>query len=138
MPKDYTRSLDVVGEKITVLASKDATQSYEIFLQAGVEGSGPPPHSHDWDESFYVVKGQVEIKYGDETILATPGTFVHLPSGTVHCFRFGLGGGEMISMTGHNGGASKLFAAIDREVPAGPLDLAKLTSVAKRNGVTIA
>jgi quercetin dioxygenase-like cupin family protein len=136
-PKDYARSLEVVGEKITVLASKDATQGYEIFLQDGAEGSGPPPHSHDWDESFYVVKGHVEIKYAGKTIAATPGTLVHLPAGTVHCFRFGPGGGQMISVTSHNGQASRLFADIDREVPAGRPDLAKLLVAAQRNGVNI-
>jgi hypothetical protein len=40
------RTLDVVGEKITVLASGAQTGSYEIFLQAGPEDSGPPPHNH--------------------------------------------------------------------------------------------
>ena len=33
---------DMPAEKITVLASHAATHGYEIFLQQGVEGSGPP------------------------------------------------------------------------------------------------
>ena len=102
-PKDYARGLNVVGETITVLASNVATQGYEIFLQQGDEGTGPPPHFHDWDESFYVVKGNVEISYGDKTVVCTPGTLVHLPANTVHCFRFGAGGGEMISVTSKGG-----------------------------------
>ena len=53
-PKDYPRPLNVVGEHITVLASEAATGGYEIFLQEGPEGTGPPPHSHPWDESFFV------------------------------------------------------------------------------------
>ena len=81
-PKDYARALNVVGEKITVLASNAATRGYEIFLQQGDEGTGPPPHRHDWDESFYVVKGKVEISYGDKTVMATAGTLLHLPAGT--------------------------------------------------------
>ena len=137
-PKDYARSLDVVGEKITVLASKTSTQGYEIFRQEGAEGTGPPPHSHDWDESFYVVNGTVEISYADSTVTATPGTLVHLPSGTVHSFRFGAGGGEMISVTGQSGLASQLFTDIDREIPPGPPDIAKLIEVGQRNGVTLA
>ncbi|MBC7715656.1 MAG: cupin domain-containing protein [Pseudorhodobacter sp.] len=137
-PGDCARSLDVVGEKITVLASKTATQGYEIFRQEGHEGTGPPPHSHGWDESFYVVNGSVEISYLDSTITATPGTLVHLPAGTVHSFRFGAGGGQMISVTGQSGLASQLFTEIDREIPPGPPDIAKLTEVARRNGVTVA
>src|ERR1017187_6581968 len=137
-PKDYARSLDVVGEKITVLASKTATQGYEIFRQEGDEGTGPSPHSHDWDESFYVVNGTVEISHLDRTITATPGTLVHLPAGTVHSFRFGAGGGQMVSVTGQSGLASQLFTDIDKEIPPGPPDIAKLIEVGQRNGVTVA
>lgn len=137
-PDRYDRALNVVGEKITVLASHDATQGYEIFLQRGEEGSGPPPHRHDWDESFYVTRGEVEISYGDRTVVATPGTLVHLPAGTVHGFRFGAGGGEMLSITSPNGQAAQLFTEIDREVPAGAPDIPKLLAVAERCGVSIA
>lgn len=137
-PNAYTRALNVVGEKITVLASNISTQGYEIFLQQGDEGTGPPPHSHDWDESFYIVKGDVEINYGDKSITATPGTLVHLPAGTIHGFRFGAGGGEMISVTGQTGHAARLFATIDQEIPAGPPDIRKLIAVAKKCGVTVA
>ena len=52
-PEDYVPALDIVGEHVTVLASGEATDGYEIFLQRGPEGSGPPPHSHPWDESFF-------------------------------------------------------------------------------------
>ena len=137
-PEEYGRALDVVGEKITVLASNEATHGYEIFLQQGTEGSGPPPHSHDWDEAFYVVKGEVEIHYGDETTMAGPGTLVHLPAGTVHSFRFGVGGGEMISVTGARSRAAQLFTNIDREIPPGPPDIPKLIAVARQNGVKVA
>jgi quercetin dioxygenase-like cupin family protein len=126
------------GEKITVLASNAVTHGYEIFLQQGVEGSGPPPHGHDWDEAFYVVKGQVEIHYGDKTVLAEPGTVVHLPAGTVHSFRFGAGGGEMISVTDARSRASQLFTNIDKEIAPGPPDVPKLIAVAHQNGVKVA
>jgi quercetin dioxygenase-like cupin family protein len=136
-PDAYARGLNVVGETVTVLASNAATQGYEVFLQQGAEGSGPPPHSHDWDESFYVIKGSVEIGFGDQTISGTPGTFVHIPAGTVHGFHFGVGGGEMISVTGHTGQAARLFTMIDEKIPPGPPDVPKLMEVAAACGVTV-
>ncbi|SNS50123.1 Cupin domain-containing protein [Noviherbaspirillum humi] len=136
-PDAYPRPLNVVGEQITVLAPNAATRGYEIFLQRGEEGSGPPPHFHDWDESFYVTKGNVEISYDDKTVVAGPGTLVHLPAGTVHGFHFGAGGGEMISVTSANGQAAYLFTTIDSEIPAGPLDVPKVIDVAMRCGVTV-
>ena len=76
--------LNVVGEQITVLASGAQTGSYEIFHQAGPEGSGPPPHSHPWDEAFYVIRGKIAFGVGDKELVAQPGTLVHLPAGTTH------------------------------------------------------
>jgi len=74
----------VLGNKVTVLASKAVTQSYEITLQPGDEGMGPPLHSHNWDESVYVLKGKVEFSCAGKTVICMPGTLVHVPAGTVH------------------------------------------------------
>lgn len=136
-PGEYARALNVVGEKITVLASREATHGYEIFLQEGPEGSGPPPHSHDWDESFYVIKGSVEISCNGMTTTAMPGTLVHVPAGAVHSFTMGVGGCEMLSVAGHTGEASALFTMIDAEVPPGPPDVAKLLEIAAKCNVRI-
>ena len=136
-PEDYAPALNIVGEHVTVLASGEATEGYEVFLQRGPEGSGPPPHSHPWDESFFVVRGEIDFGVGAESTTALAGTFVHLPAGTVHWFRFGKGGGEMVSMTSRLG-ASKLFADLAREVaPVNP-DLGKLTEVGGRHGLKVA
>ena len=136
-PKDYAPALNIVGEQVTVLASGEATEGYEIFLQRGPEGSGPPPHSHPWDESFFVIKGQVEFGIDAESTTASPGTLVHLPAGTTHWFRFGKGGAEMVSMTSRLG-ASKLFTDLAREVaPVNP-DVGKLADVGAHYGVKFA
>ena len=135
-PKDYARPLNIVGEHVTVLASGEATEGYEIFLQRGPEGSGPPPHSHPWDESFFVTKGQIDFGIGDEATTASEGTLVHLPAGTTHWFRFGKGGAEMVSMTSRLG-ASKMFADMAAEIdPVNP-DIGKLTEVCSRHGAKI-
>lgn len=136
-PQDYAPALNIVGEHVTVLASGAATEGYEIFLQRGPAGSGPPPHSHPWDESFFVLQGQIDFGIGAESQTALPGTLVHLPADTVHWFRFGKDGGEMISMTSRLG-ASKMFTDFAREVaPVNP-DLGKLAEVGARHGLTVA
>lgn len=136
-PDDYAKAaLDIVGEQLVVLASGKATGSYEIFLQRGPEGSGPPPHSHPWDESFYVVAGEVAFGIGADAKTAAPGTLVHLPAGTEHWFRFGRGGGEMISLTSRLG-ASEMFTAIAREVAPVDPDLDKLAEVGGRHGLKL-
>jgi quercetin dioxygenase-like cupin family protein len=129
--------LKVVGEEITILASGAATGSYEIFHQAGPEGSGPPPHSHPWDEAFYVINGEVVFGVGnDREVAASAGTLVHLPAGETHWFRFGAAGGEMISVTSRSG-AAEFFTEVAREVSPVEPDLGALIGIATAHGLTI-
>ena len=135
-PGNAPPPLALVGEKITVLASGAQTGSYEIFLQAGPEASGPPPHNHPWDESFYVIKGEIAFGIDGDEMNAVPGTLVHLPAGTTHLFRFGKGGGEMLSMTSREG-ASRMFTDMDREISPDNPDLGKLVEVGRRHGLAV-
>ena len=133
--RDSTPPLNVVGEQITVLASGAQTGSYEIFFQAGPEGSGPPPHSHPWDEAFYVLKGEMAFGVGDSERLAPAGTLVHLPAGTTHWFRF-REAGQVISMTSREG-ASHMFADFDREISQESPDVAQLVKLGAPYGLTV-
>jgi quercetin dioxygenase-like cupin family protein len=128
-PDRRARPLNVVGTQVTVLASNAATQSYGITLQQGDEGMGPPPHSHDWDEAFYVIKGEIQFVCDGEAHACQPGTLVHIPRGTVHAFQYGKGGGQMLEITGENARASQMFAAVDQAIPSGPPDIPKLLHV---------
>ena len=116
--------------KGAVLASAAQTGSYEIFFQAGPEGSGPPPHNHPWDEAFYVMRGEVAFGIGNGESLSVAGTLVHVPGGTNHWFRYGRGGGEILSMTSGEG-ASAFFTDVDRNMSPENPDLGKFIAIAE-------
>lgn len=135
MSGDRSAALRVVGTNVTVLVSDTDSRDQRITLQSGDEGTGPPPHSHDWDESFYVTKGQVQFTCSGQTTMCVAGTLVHVPAGTVHAFSYGLGGGEMLEITGRESKAVRMFSALDREIPPGPPDVPKVVQVAGEYGV---
>lgn len=137
-PRDYANAMDVLGVRITVLASNRATGGYEITLQEGAEGAGPPPHSHAWDESFFVLEGRVEISCAGRSTVCESGTFVHVPAGTVHGYRFCAGGGRMFEVSSAGGRAVEMFTNVSRAIPPGPPDIPQLLDVLLRNGVTVA
>lgn len=137
-PDQHEPALNVLGTQVTVLAANAATQSYGVTLQRGDEGTGPLPHSHDWDECFDVLKGTVEFLCDGKAHACSAGTLVHVPRGTVHGFNFGPGGGQMLELTGQGALAAQMFTAVDKEIPAGLPDIPKLLGVLSRNGVTVA
>ena len=43
------------------------------------QDAGPPLHSHQWDEAYFVTDGEVQFTLGDEHFTATAGDFVYTP-----------------------------------------------------------
>ena len=136
-PNQYVPALNVLGIQVTTLASNTATQAYEITRQQGDEGMGPPPHSHDWDESFYIVAGKVEFTCAGKTTVCSPGTLVHVPANTVHSFRYLTNRCDVLEFTGQGGTATRMFSAVDEAIPPGPPDVPKLLAVLQQIGVTV-
>jgi quercetin dioxygenase-like cupin family protein len=136
-PEDRPQALSLVGEQVTVFVDGATTGNFEIFHQAGPEGSGPVPHNHPWHEAFYVTAGQVTFAIGDTgDQVATAGTFVFIPAGSTHWFRFGPVGGEMLSMTPRPG-VAEFFADVDRQVSPTEPDFATLERIATSHGLTV-
>ena len=137
-PEDRGDPLQVVAsDKIWTLATKEATNGYEIFFQDGLAGSGPRSHSHDWDEAFFVIDGDLTFKIDGEEMKAKPGTFVHIPAGTLHEFKFGENGAKMISITGAGSNASSLFTELAAENAKESPKQKNLIEIIARNGMHI-
>lgn len=136
-PGDYPPPLKVVGTDVTVLASREDTAGQEFTYQSGGQGMGPPPHSHAWDEAFFVVQGSVEFTCDGQTRSCLPGTLVFVPGGTVHAFQYGPQGGAMLELTGTNSEAAQLFTTLHNECPPGPPDVEKIVELMGKNGVTV-
>lgn len=136
-PSDRSNALSVVGTSVSVLVSDVDSKDQQITLQSGEEGMGAPPHSHDWDESFYVTKGQVQFTCNGQTTKCMAGTLVHIAAGTVHEFSYGQGGGEMLEVTEKGSKAVQMFSALDRDISPGPLVVEKMVRVAGEYGVTL-
>ena len=76
------------GDEIAFLLTGEETDGALFLSELSVPpGGGPPPHIHTReDESFYIREGTLAIRVGDRTFHVSPGDFVHVPRGTVHCF----------------------------------------------------
>lgn len=135
-PDDYSEPLQVIGTEVTVLTTINDTNGREFTTQSGEEGMGPPPHSHDWDESFYVLGGYVEFSCNGSNLMCSEGTLVHVPAGTVHAFKYGPGGGKFLEVT-ENGRATELFKSISENISTDPPDISKVVKVLNENGVNV-
>jgi quercetin dioxygenase-like cupin family protein len=130
------RPLDVGGFEITVLASDAETSGYEVFYISGPEGKGPGPHFHPWDESFFVLHGEIHCGVDGVEALSQAGSFIHVPGGSTHWFLFGKGGAAMLSITS-KGNASKMFTDFASGISWDNPDRDKLIALAAQYGQII-
>lgn len=135
-PQQRGTAFDLGGFLITTLASTDQTAGHEVFHQHGPEGTGPGPHFHPWDESFFVLAGEVACGIDGVDAVFGAGSFVHIPGGSTHWYRFGPGGGELVSMTSR-GEASAMYEAFATEGNWTSPDRAGLVELAARHGQTV-
>jgi quercetin dioxygenase-like cupin family protein len=69
----------------TVKADASQTGGWSLIEMVLPAGHSPPPHvHHDEAEAFYVLEGTVRFRCGEETFVASPGSFVYGPAGVPH------------------------------------------------------
>ena len=76
------------GERVGTNVVKAARPELSLIEFEVKSGGEVQPHLHrGHSDSFYVLEGELELRTGDEVVIATAGTFVLSPPGVVHSFR---------------------------------------------------
>lgn len=74
------------------LRSRLAAEGFAAFRWRDEPGAWYEPHSHDHDESLWVVAGEITFGIGGREYRLRPGDRLMLPRGTVHTARAGSRG----------------------------------------------
>jgi len=77
------------GEQVNIkVFGEDTDAKYSLMHWTAAPGGPVVPHVHDdYEETFYVLDGQLEFVLGTEVFEVGPGGFVRVPPATRHGFR---------------------------------------------------
>jgi quercetin dioxygenase-like cupin family protein len=79
--------IGLVGDTYTILLSGDDTDGRYCLIDMHIPpGGGPPPHRHDFEESFTVLEGEIEATFRGEKSTVHTGQTVSIPANAPHCF----------------------------------------------------
>jgi mannose-6-phosphate isomerase-like protein (cupin superfamily) len=82
------RHISVVGDTYTILVSGDQTDGHYCLIDMLIpDGSGPPPHRHDFEEMFSLLEGELEFTFRGKSQTVKAPTTVNIPANAPHVFK---------------------------------------------------
>jgi quercetin dioxygenase-like cupin family protein len=77
----------IVGDTYTILLAGDDTNGRFCLIDMHVPpGGGPPPHRHDFEETFMLLEGELDLTFRGTKSVAHAGDTVNIPANSPHQF----------------------------------------------------
>lgn len=128
----------VVGDTYTILLSGDDTAGRFCLIDMHVPpGGGPPPHRHDFEETFTVLEGEIDLTFRGSSVTTRVGETVNIPANAPHQFRNTSSAPARLLCICSPAGQEEFFLAIGQRVetrtmPPPPLDEAAMSELLAR------
>jgi mannose-6-phosphate isomerase-like protein (cupin superfamily) len=82
-----TKHIGVVGDTYTILlAGKDTAGRFCLIDMYVPPGGGPPPHRHDFEETFTLLEGELDFVFRGANQVVRAGETVNVPANAPHLF----------------------------------------------------
>jgi quercetin dioxygenase-like cupin family protein len=122
--------IGLVGDTYTILLSGQDTGGRYCLVDMHIPpGGGPPPHRHDFEESFTILEGEIVATFRGEKSVVRAGETINIPANAPHSFTNASGQTVRLLCICAPAGQEEFFAQVGvpvatRTTPAPKLDQA--------------
>jgi quercetin dioxygenase-like cupin family protein len=84
---DNLPHIGLVGDTYTITVTGEDTAGRFCVIDMHIPpGGGPPPHRHDFEETFILLEGEIEATFRGQKSTARAGDTLHIPANAPHQF----------------------------------------------------
>jgi quercetin dioxygenase-like cupin family protein len=84
---DNLPHVGLVGNTYTITVPGESTDGRCCVIDMHIPpGGGPPPHRHDFEETFILLEGEMEATFRGKKLTVRAGDTLHIPSNAPHHF----------------------------------------------------
>jgi len=81
------KHVGLVGDTYTItVAGKDTGDRFCVIDMHVPPGGGPGPHRHDFEETFILLEGELQVTFRGQKSIVRAGSTVNIPSNAPHQF----------------------------------------------------
>jgi quercetin dioxygenase-like cupin family protein len=85
---DNLPHIGLVGDTYTITVTGEETAGRFCVIDMHIPpGGGPPPHRHDFEETFILLEGQMEATFRGQKSTVRAGETLNIPANAPHQFR---------------------------------------------------
>ena len=134
----------LVGDTYTVLLRGEDTAGLYCLIDMHIPpGGGPPPHRHDFEETFVILEGELEATFRGVKQTVRDGETIHIPANAPHQIHNASDKPVRALCTCAPAGQENFFrevgaAVATRRTPPPPLDEAAGTAMKAKAGALAA
>ena len=133
------------GESLRVLADtivckqtdKALNADWSLFEMTVPEQSGPPLHSHPWDEAYYLLSGELAFEVDGVPYRLQAGDYLNIAAGTPHTLVGMSQTPTRVLVWASPGGMESFFRELHTEIKAMPEDLPKVLDIAAKHCLSV-
>jgi quercetin dioxygenase-like cupin family protein len=105
--------IGLVGDTYTILLSGEDTAGRFCLIDMHIPpGGGPPPHRHDFEETFTILEGVLDATFRGTKQMVRAGETIHIPSNAPHQFHNSSAGPVRLLCTCSPAGQEKFFLEV--------------------------
>jgi quercetin dioxygenase-like cupin family protein len=84
---DAVPHIGLVGDTYTITVTGEQTKGHFCVIDMHIPpGGGPPPHRHDFEETFILLEGEMEATFRGEKSIVRAGDTLNIPANAPHQF----------------------------------------------------
>jgi len=84
---DNLPHIGLVGDTYTIIVTGEQTDGRFCVIDMHIPpGGGPPPHRHDFEETFILLEGEMEATFRGKKSIVRAGETLNIPANAPHQF----------------------------------------------------
>jgi quercetin dioxygenase-like cupin family protein len=105
--------IGIVGDTYTILLTGNDTRGRFCLIDMHIPpGGGPPPHRHDFEESFTMLDGEIEVTFRGARSVLRAGETANIPANAPHQFQNRTGQSARLLCICSPAGQEEFFLAL--------------------------